>query len=334
MEKKTELITNRDGSIFHLSLLPGDISNKIINRLDNVLAFYELYRDKDLEGQKNISSVNILDRWINSRLSELIIEATDGMEKYDMALAIRPFELFIEDLSTWYLRRSRERIKNDDAEAKQTLYFVLKTLAKIIAPFTPFSAEDIWQKLKNENEEESVHLCSWPEISKKKFDVKETEIILEMEQVRKIVTLGLQARQKVEIPVRQPLNRLEIICDRLDDKYFDIIKDEINVKEIKFSQGNELNIQIDTNITEELRIEGQYRELVRAIQEMRKKTGLTPSDKITLFVQTNDDGNKTVEKFENDIKKIVLASEIKYDVNDGEDIKIGSLVFKIQIVKK
>jgi len=155
-----------------------------------------------------------------------------------------------------------------------------------------------------------------------------------MENVRKIVTLGLQARQKVGIPVRQPLGRLEVICDRLDNKYFDIIKDEINVKEIKFNQGNELNINIDTNITEELKVEGQYRELVRSIQDMRKKFGLTPSDAIILFIEANEAGNKIVEKFENEIKRIVLASELKYDVNDGEDIKIGNLMFKVQIVKK
>ena len=106
------------------------------------------------------------------------------------------------------------------------------------------------------------------------------------------------------------------------------------MKEIKFDEGDELNISIDTNITEELRAEGQYRELVRAIQDMRKKIGLTPSDVITLFVETNEVGNKIVEKFENEIKKTVLASKLKYDVNDGEDIKIGDLVFKVQVVKK
>jgi len=317
-----------------------DLHRQVFGLLYNVLAFYELYRDPQLEifeGQPVVE--NILDQWILARLNELVILSTEKIEGYKLLEPVRAMKDFVGDLSTWYLRRSRERIKStislkidDSDKAKQTLYFVLKTLTKLMAPFAPFSAEDIWQKLKTDSDTESIHLASWPMLEKN-LGLKEDEIILEMENVRKIVTLGLQARQKVGIPVRQPLQRLEVVCDRLDDKYFEIIKDELNVKEIKFNQGNELNIQIDTNITEELRVEGQSRELVRAIQDMRKKMGLTPSDVISLVVQSDDAGNKIVEKFEEEIKKTTLASELKYDVNDGEDIKIGDLVFKVQIVK-
>ena len=330
-----------------------ELHRQVFGLLYNVLFFYELYRDKDLERSfleeehsdgegKSSLNFNILDTWILAKLNELIALCTEKMDSYKLLEPARAIKDFIGDLSTWYLRRSRERIKNDDHNAKQTLYFVLKTLAKIIAPFAPFSAEDIWQKLKTEEDVESVHLVDWPKPlpnlpltkGEEKEEVLAENIILEMQDVRKIVTLGLQARQKVGIPVRQPLGRLEIVCDRLDNKYFEIIKDEINVKEIKFNEGDELNIKIDTEITSELRMEGQYRELVRAIQEMRKKLGLTPSDLIYLSIQSNEEGNKIVEKFENDITKIVLASEIKYDISDSEDIKIGDLIFKVQIVKK
>ena len=341
-----------------------ELHRQVFGLLYNVLAFYELYPAKDLDGSlersdlnlarsgersdgkgKSSLNLNVLDQWILARLNELIILCTEKMESYKLLEPTRAIKDFISDLSTWYVRRSRERIKNGDAEARQTLYFVLKTLSKLMAPFAPFTAEDIWQKLTIDGDAESVHLTEWPDLSllpllikervgKRFFTAEAENIILEMQDVRKIVTLGLQARQKVGIPVRQPLGRLEIICDRLDDKYFDIIKDELNVKEIKFNQGDELNIQIDTNITEELRVEGQSRELMRSIQDMRKKAGLTPSDVITLFIETNEIGNKIVEKFEDEIKKIVLASELKYDVNDGEDVKIGDLLFKIQIVKK
>jgi isoleucyl-tRNA synthetase len=331
-----------------------ELHRQVFGLLYNVLTFYELYRDKDLErsfleeersdGKGKSLPNHILDQWILARLDELIVLCTEKMDSYKLLEPTRAIKDFIADLSTWYLRRSRERIKNDDHEAKQTLYFVLKTLARIMAPFAPLSSEDIWQKLKNDTDVESVHLTEWPVPKRtvleeersdgKRSVLKDDKIILEMRDVRKIVTLGLQARQKVGIPVRQPLGRLEVVCDRLDDKYLDIIKDELNVKEIKFDEGDELNISIDTNITEELRAEGQYRELVRAIQDMRKKIGLTPSDVITLFVETNEVGNKIVEKFENEIKKTVLASKLKYDVNDGEDIKIGDLVFKVQVVKK
>ena len=134
-----------------------DVSNKIINRLNNVLAFYELYRDSQLENLEYKESENILDQWILVRLNELITEITDGMEKYDISLATRPVESFIEDLSTWFLRRSRDRIKSGNKDAKRTLYFVLKTLAKILAPFAPFTVEDIWLKLRTNNDEESIH---------------------------------------------------------------------------------------------------------------------------------------------------------------------------------
>ena len=122
---------------------------------------------------------------------------------------------FIGDLSTWYLRRSRERIKEGEVEAKQTLYFVLKSLAKIMAPFAPLSAEDIWLKLRNITEEESVHFERWPEKKFSPFSFGKQKVLDRMETVRDIVTFGLEARQKAGIKVRQPLNKLEIIAEKL-----------------------------------------------------------------------------------------------------------------------
>ncbi|MCX6751518.1 MAG: class I tRNA ligase family protein [Candidatus Nomurabacteria bacterium] len=342
-----------------------DISNKIINRLNNVLSFYELYRDRELEIHLSPTPLlnkergegvrsNILDKWIISRLNELISETTDGMEKYDMALATRPFDLFIEDLSTWYLRRSRDRIKDGDKEAKQTLYYVLKTLARLMAPFVPFTAEDIWLKLKNENDEESVHLTNWPESKKPGFwkffklplpnlpltkgEAKEG-VLKNMQKVREIVTLGLEARQKAGIKVRQPLAKLEVKNYNLDEKYSELIRDELNVKEIKrsalgSSKRTDLDeVELDTNITPELKEEGDYRELVRAIQDMRKKMGLTPSDAISLTVETNEEGKKLIQKFETELLKVVLASKIEFKQNEGETLKIDELIFKLQIIK-
>lgn len=287
-----------------------------------------------------------MDKWIIFRLKELVSLATDGMEKYDMALATKPIELFIEDLSTWYLRRSRERIKEGNKEARQTLYYVLKTLAKIMAPFVPFAAEDIWLKLQNDprqggasNDAESVHLTEWPKVSKTVFDrlfgfsTKKSSVIEEMKKVREIVTLGLQARQKAGIPVRQPLNELKVKSLKLSGEYLDLIKDEMNVKNIFEDKKNGGEVELDTEITPELKEEGNYRELVRAIQDMRKKIGLTPSDMIKLSVETNDIGKKLIQKFEIEIKKTVLASEIKLEPNNGESVKINEIEFKIKIKK-
>lgn len=313
-----------------------EISSKIIGRLFNVFSFYELYRDKSLEINSRPKVNNILDKWIMFRLDQTIDEVSLGMKKYDMALATHPFEMFIEDLSTWYLRRSRERIKNGEAEAKFTLYFVLKTLAKLMAPFTPFMAEDIWLKLKNENDEDSVHLENWPVKKFTIFPFIKPKVLEKMGTVRNLVTLGLEARQRAGIKVRQPLNKLEIVAEKLSDEYIEIIKDELNIKNINYIMKVNLGlnkVNLDTNITPELQSEGHYRELARALQDMRKKIGLTPSDVIELSFETNDAGKKLIQKFEADMKKTVLVSKIEFKENDGEEVKVDELVFKVKIDK-
>jgi isoleucyl-tRNA synthetase len=310
-----------------------DITSKIITRLDNVVTFYELYRDKNLEKDANVSkSENVLDVWIMARLNQLLDEVTNGMAMYDMVQATRPFDGFIEDLSTWYLRRSRESLKDGSKEAKQTLYFVLKTISQLLAPFTPFIAEDIWRKLKSDTDVESVHLTEWPKNEKIITD-KELQIISQMSRAREIVTLGLEARQKANIKVRQPLHELVIRDYGLGEEYSEIIKDELNIKNISTDISIENEVKLNTHITEELRIEGQYRELVRAIQDMRKKAGLNPNDVINLSIETNVDGQELINKFKNEILKTVGASEIKISENNGTEIKIDELVFVISFLQ-
>jgi isoleucyl-tRNA synthetase len=319
------------------------LHQQVFSLLYNVLTFYELYRDKELEKISQIKSKNILDQWILARLNELIKLSTENIEDYKLLEPTRAIRDFIGDLSTWYLRRSRERIKEGDKEAKQTLYFVLKTFTKIMAPFAPFSAEDIWLKLKNDprhggasNDAKSVHLEKWPKTQKSIFEVftkKEVKILENMEVVRKIVTLGLEARQKAGIKVRQPLNQLKIRNYKLGIEYTELIKDELNVKELVEDENLEGEVLLDTEITEELKAECDCRELSRAVQDMRKKLGLTPSDVISLVLKTDDAGKKLVQKFETDMKKTVLASEIEFKDNDGEEVKIDDLVFKVKIKK-
>jgi isoleucyl-tRNA synthetase len=154
-----------------------------------------------------------------------------------------------------------------------------------------------------------------------------------MERVREIVTLGLEARQKAGIKVRQPLGKLEIKNFVLGEEYTELIKDEINIKEVVENKNIENEVLLDTKITEELKQEGDYRELVRALQDMRKKIGLTPNDIITLVIETKDREKQLIKKFEEDMKKTVLISEIEFSKNDGEIIKIDEFVFKIKIEK-
>ncbi len=319
------------------------LQQQVFGLLYNVFAFYELYRDKELEKDDRPKSNNILDIWILARLDELINLTTKSLDNYKLLEPTRALRDFIGDLSTWYLRRSRERIKEGDSKAKRTLYFILKTLAKLMAPFAPLAAEDVWLKLKNEKDEESVHLAEWPTQPFKLFLFGKSKVIEKMETARKIVTLGLEARQKAGIKVRQPLAKLEVKNLDLENDFIDLIKDEINVKEVAENKNVETEVALDINITEELKQEGDYRELARALQEMRKKMGLTPSDVVTLTFETDEVGKKLIQKFESEMKKTVLASKIKFSARggsafdgkntEGEEIKINELIFKVKIDK-
>ncbi|MFA4975472.1 MAG: class I tRNA ligase family protein [Candidatus Paceibacterota bacterium] len=323
-----------------------ELHRQVFGLLYNVLAFYELYRDKDLERREKalplgsprqgLKEANVLDEWILAKLDELIKLTTENLDNYKLLEPTRAIRDFIGDLSTWYLRRSRDRIKEGDKEAKYTLYFVLKTLAKIMAPFAPFAAEDIWIKLKTKEDVESVHLCEWPKKQHSFFSFGKPKVLESMGIVREIVTLGLDARQKAGIKVRQPLNRLEIVAGELTNEYLDIIKDELNIKNINYILKTKMGIYkvtLDGKITSELKQEGDYREFVRGVQDMRKKMGLTPSDVISLIIETNDDGKKLIQKFETDLLKVILALKIEFKENNGESLKIDELIFKIQIIK-
>lgn len=311
----------------------AQVASKVLGRLENVLSFYELYRDVSLEENTVSPSMHVLDQWIVARLNQVIEQVTNGMESYELDKALRPLDLFVDDISTWYLRRSRDRIKDGDKEAKQTLYYVIKTTARVLAPFTPFIAEEIWQKLKTSSEAESVHLTDWPENSK---DV-DISVLEDMQKIRNIVTLGLESRQKANIKVRQPLGKIEVKAAPLNVLYVEILKDELNVKEVEFTAYYEndiaISVKLDTAITPELKREGVMRELIRAIQDLRKTSGFSPDDRIQLTVETTDSGKSIVEDFKSDIMKTVGATEIIYETVDASEIVFDDLTFKIAISK-
>ncbi|MFA6514898.1 MAG: class I tRNA ligase family protein [Candidatus Paceibacterota bacterium] len=311
--------------------LVQEVSSKIINRFDNVVSFYELYRNQNTEDQSYEVSKNVLDQWIIARTSQFVLEVKNGMEAYDLAQATKPFEVFIEDLSTWYLRRSRDRLKDGNEDAKHTLYFVLKVTVQLFAPFMPFIAEEIWKKIRFSSDPISVHLTDFfLDIT---IDNINTKVIDEMKKAREIVSLGLQARQKSGIPVRQPLRELIITNYELPTEYEEIIKDELNVKNLKYDKGDEKKVELDLNLTEELKQEGNYRELVRAIQDIRKKNGLNPNDIITLVIETSVEGQELINQFKDEFLKTVNVREIKIKENNGQEIKIDSLVFIVNLVK-
>lgn len=279
--------------------LVADIASKLIGRLHNVVSFYELYRDKEIERETAVNPIHVLDQWIMARLSQLTHEVTAAMESYDMAEATRPFDLFVDDLSTWYLRRSRERIKDGDRDAKSVLYVVLKTVAVLLAPFTPFVAEEIWQTLKLESDEESVHLTSWPVTG-----TGDHVIFADMQLARDYAATGNMLRKKSGIPVRQPLSAF-YIPTALEEGYAALIKDELNVKSVMQKEGEP---SFDETITPELKAEGDYRELVRAVQDLRKEKGYSPQDTISLTLP--EKYQEIIDVFGEELKRTVGAKEI------------------------
>ena len=274
-----------------------ELQKRVFNLLDNVYSFYELYRDKSLESE-NPKAKNILDKWILIRLDGFVAEMTNNLDNYKLLEPVRALREFVDDLSTWYLRRSRDRIKEGDVDAKQTLYFVLKEVSKLFAPFAPFIAEDLYRKLRGDNDPVSVHLDQWPKIKTSFFSFLKSDdkILKDMTATRKIVSLALDERQKTNIKVRQPLNELRFRIQDLGNEYLEIIKDEINVKNI--SNKDIDGVELDTKLTPELEIEGKVRDAIRAIQEWRKEQGLKPGEKAKY-----ETGDEFILKHRDEIEK-------------------------------
>ncbi|OHB25920.1 MAG: hypothetical protein A2542_03060 [Parcubacteria group bacterium RIFOXYD2_FULL_52_8] len=295
-----------------------EVYKKLIGRFDNVIAFYELYRDPSVESwtpgvQMHQDtgcpiSTHVLDRWILARLDELIAQTTSGMEAYDMPEAMRPFDLFVDDLSTWYLRRSRDRLKNGDAQAKQTLHHVLITCATLMAPFMPFLAEDVWLRFRGASLPTSVHLLAWPE-----GGLIDRALGEDMKLVREIASLGLEARAKANIKVRQPLATLKVKGEsgKVKGELLDLIKDEINVKEVLFVADLATPVELDFTVTPELKQEGELRELMRTVQDLRKEKGLQAHELISLSLP--NDKKELVQRYEAELKKGVKAERILFD---------------------
>ncbi len=306
-----------------------EVVKKVFNRLDNVLAFYLLYASS-LNAKRStlIASHNVLDAWVTARLNQLIAEMAMALESYELDKATRPIGEFVDDLSTWYLRRSRERIKSDVLEEKEaaltTLGFVLRELSKVMAPFAPFFAEYLFQemqngKIKNQNQKsESVHLQDWPHAEK--IDEK---ALKEMEEVRKIVSLGLEARAKVNIKVRQPLLTLRVKNHEsriMNHESLALVRDEVNVKEVVIDQTLQTEVELDTTLTPELKEEGMFRELVRFVQEMRKKAGFKAGESATLLVGAQGPSKRFIEQHEQELSKIAsLKNIVIHDSMEGGD---------------
>lgn len=301
------------------ALIDKDVSDvaRKLSMVWNVYDFFTMYAEVDgFDSAMAISPEkfeNPLDIWIVSRLWQLRDEITEGMEAYNLPKALNGVLPFIDDMSNWFVRRSRRRFwkAQDDAdkmEAYSTLYYVLTYLSKIIAPFVPFMTEELYQKMTGANI--SVHLMDWPTAGK-----QNAEVLAEMARAREIITEGLAQRMEKseseeQIKVRQPLSQLSYDGEKLPEFYEQIVAEEVNVK--KVVQGDV--IKLDKKLTPELLAEGKARELIRVVQAARKKAGLNVDDRIKLSVSCALD-----KEWEELVKAEVLAVEYSNNGNYGYD---------------
>ncbi len=299
-----------------------DIQRKLCATLWNSYSFFVLYASLDkFDADKSKFEFekleNVLDRWIISELQVLIKEVDENMKKYDLVRAVRPFEKFVDNLSNWYIRRSRKRFwksedDGDKKEAYQTLHYVLTELSKTLAPFMPFISEEIYKNLTGE---ESVHLCDFPVADEKMID---EELNKNMSDLREIITLGLQDRAKNRIKVRQPLSELVIVNYEIREDFLEIIKEEVNVKKVVIEKGSESRVEINIEITPALKLEGQAREIIRYIQEMRKKAGYAVENRIQVGYEGTE---KVFEKFGDLIAKETLANSLEKGILSETDLE-------------
>ena len=323
------------------ALIDKDVSDvaRKLSMIWNVYDFFTMYASVDGFDSKQAVAVskleNPLDIWLVSRIYELRNEITKGMEAYNIPSALSNVLLFIDDLSNWFVRRSRRRFwkSEDDTDknaAYSTLYFILVYLAKILAPFTPFLAEELYQKMTGEEFDssvtESVHLLNWPEAGEISQKVLE-----KMARTREIITEGLALRMnksenEEQIKVRQPLAEYIYEGEPLDEYYEQIIADEVNVKSVRAGEKAYLN----KHLTEELLEEGFIRELIRFVQAARKKAGLEVDDRIKLSIDT-----EISEDWQDVLKAEVLAVGLGRDNNYQYDevVKVNGKNITISLEK-
>lgn len=276
-------------------------------------------------------STNVLDRWIRLRLEELIVGYSQALDRYELAEATKLIRPFIEDLSTWYIRRSRDRFVRGDQTALATLHEVLVKFSLTVAPLIPFTADYFYRALASDDIE-SVHLADYP-VSDSVATAEGNDLLTQMDKIRQLSSVANMLRSEVGIPLRQPLARF---CLRqpndiaAEDELISILQEEINVEVIEFgntSVGPDQWVKtpvgevfLDTTLTPELETEGRYRELLRQIQEARKKAGLNVGELATLRYFTR---NETLSSLlENRAAEICHAASFRAiePVSDGADL--------------
>ena len=394
----------------------AEAKSKVIDTIVNTHAFYALYASIDgfnPTEHEAMESDNKLDRWVLSRLNTLIGTVSKGLDTNDFLNPAKAIELFVDELSNWYIRRSRDRfwgsgMSKDKVAAYQTLRQVLLTLSKLIAPFTPFIADDVYRNLGGEG---SVHLADYPVVNEAAID---EELERDMESSKVIVELARNVRNETAIKTRQPLSELIVALDRefAVEAYEDIIKDEINVKTISVqnsdsgfvdftlklnlkvagkkygkqvspiqnslkemtaeqardvvqtgeytfttddgeklvialdellvekkakagfasASGSGVTVALNTDITDELEQEGWVREVIRAVQDTRKKLDLPIEKRIDLVLHVDTELQHALQSFDHILRENVLLQSVSFEeVENMERISLGEKTVGIYI---
>ena len=328
-----------------------DVARKL-GMIWNMYDFFTMYAEVDgWEFNGDISDplrdlTNPLDIWIVSRLHQLITEVERGLNNYNLQDATKPILPFLDDASNWYVRRSRRRFwksedDGDKNDAYRTLHYVLVRLSYMLAPFTPFLAEELYHNLTGDNE--SIHLKDW--LPAGEID---NSMLRDMNALRTAVNDGLSKRASEGIKVRQPLASVKLINTISQDTpaeveqfLIDIAKDELNVKSVEIvtdseSESAQPSVVYDLTITPELKREGLMREIVRHVQSARKQAGLQIDDRIVLSISSDDSEiSQAVDVFADVIKSETLAVELNSVVDESEkyDAKIEGKLVEISLKK-
>ncbi|MBU4315109.1 isoleucine--tRNA ligase [Patescibacteria group bacterium] len=295
-----------------------EVAKKFITILRNVLSFYELYKEHDDGREPGLE--HVLDGWIISRLNQTLEQETSGLNAYELSSSARVLQGFVTDLSTWYVRRSRDRMKiagEDRQEALATLRVVLETFAKMTAPYMPYLGEVVYQGVKGgfdgSNGRLSVHLENWPAPG-----AVDQQIIDSMGQARAIVSRVLDAREEAGRPIKQALADMVawVPSGEISLELQAVILDEVNIKTMKVQAGD-LKVEVNIDLTPELIRDGMARDIVRRVNQMRKEAGFTIQDRISLKIYSEQEEVKQMfAEHQTSIKDGTLADSVEF-VRDG-----------------
>ena len=314
----------------------GDVARKL-TMLWNMYDFFTMYAEVDgweWNGSTEDPSDNLenpLDQWIVSRLHQTMSELERNMDAYNIPDALSPVLPFIDDASNWYVRRSRRRFwksgdDQDKNDAYKTLHYVLTQSAIMLAPFTPFLSEELYHNLTGSTE--SVHLLDWPEIG-----AINKLVVNDMNVLRDQITQALSLRAKAGIKIRQPLASVTVptISESVDAEA--ILMEELNVKSVENGQ----EVGIDLNITTDLKEEGLSREIIRVVQNARKKAGLNVDDRIKLNLSYEQEIEDAINHFKVIIANETLSTDLSQNANKNysytEEVKVDGTPITISLEK-